>query len=94
MASKKLKVKQDISKIDFTNALPNLFNESPVVEHDRTFQNVTSDFLIKNIQENDISKYFKTIKEAVHKTISDFKGRDNIKLKTYFNKPIYNSFSF
>ena len=81
MASKKPKVKQDISKIDFTNALPNLFNESPVVEDDRTFQNVTSDFLIKNIQENDISKYFKTIKEAVHKTISDFKGIDNIKFK-------------
>ena len=75
MASKKPKVKQDISKIDFTNAyLPNIFNESPVVEHDRTFQNVTSDFLIKNIRENDISKYFKTIKEAVHKTINDFKG--------------------
>ena len=47
----------------------------------RTFQNVTSDFLIKNIQENDISKYFKTINEAVHDTISDFKGRDNIKFK-------------
>ena len=47
----------------------------------RTFQNVTSDFLIKNIQENDISKYFKTIKEAVHKTISNFKGRNNIKFK-------------
>ena len=58
MASKKPKVKQDISKIDFTNALPNLFSESSVVEHNRTFQNVTSDFLIKNIQENDISKYF------------------------------------
>ena len=37
MASKKPKVKQDISKIDFTNALPNLFNESPVMEHNRTF---------------------------------------------------------
>ena len=61
--------------------LPNLFNESPVVKHNRTFQNVTSDFLIKNIQENDISKYFKTIKVAVHKTISDFKSRDNIKFK-------------
>ena len=36
MASKKPKVKQDISKIDFTIALTNLFNESPVVEHDRT----------------------------------------------------------
>ena len=81
MASKKPKVKQDISKIDFTNALSNLFNESPVVEDDRTFQNVTSDFLIKNIQENDISKYFKTIEEAVYKTISDFKGRNNIKFK-------------
>ena len=81
MASKKPKVKQDISKIDFTNALPNLFNESPVVEDDRTFQNVTSDLSIKNIQENDISKYFKTIKEAVHKTISNFKGIDNIKFK-------------
>ena len=81
MASKKPKVKQDISKIDFTNALPNLFNESPVVEHNRTFQNVTSDFLIKNIQENDISKYFITIKEAVNKTIIDFKGKDSIKFK-------------
>ena len=92
MASKKPKVKQDISKIDFTNALPNLFNESPVVEHNRTFQNVTSDFLIKNIQENDISKYFKTIKEAVHKTISNFKGIDNIKFKliitSQFNTPL------
>ena len=47
----------------------------------KTFQNVTSDFIIKNIQENDISKYFKTIKEAVHETISNFKGRDNIKFK-------------
>ena len=45
MASKKPKVKQDISKIDFTDALPNLFNESPVVEDDQTFQNVASDFL-------------------------------------------------
>ena len=81
MASKKPKVKQDISKIDFTNALPNLFNESLVVEHNRTFQNVTSDFIIKNIQENDISKYFKTIKEAVNKTISDFKSKDSIKFK-------------
>ena len=36
----KPKVKQDISQINFTNALPNLFNESPVVEHNRTFQNV------------------------------------------------------
>ena len=78
MASKKPKVKQDISKIDFTNALPNLFNESPVVEHNRTFQNVTSDFIIKNIQENDISKYFKTIKEAVNTTITDFKGKDSM----------------
>ena len=77
----KPKVKQDISKINFTNAPPNLFNESPVVEHNTSFQNVTSDFIIKNIQENDISKYFKTIKEAVHKTISNFKGRDNIKFK-------------
>ena len=77
--TKKPKVKQDISKIDFTNALPNLFNEPPVIEHDRTFQNVTSDFIIKNIQENDIAKYFKTIKEAVFETISNFKGRDNIK---------------
>ena len=47
MPSKKPKVKQDISKIDFTNAPLNLFNESPVVEHNRTFQNVTSVFLIK-----------------------------------------------
>ena len=77
----KPKVKQNISKIDFTNALPNLFNESPVVEHNISFQNVTSDFIIKNIQENDISKYFKTIKESVHETISNFKGRDNIKFK-------------
>ena len=81
MASKKPNVKQGISKIDFTNVLPNLFNESPVVEHNGTFQNVISDFLINNIQENDISKYFKTIKEAVHKTISNFKGIDNIKFK-------------
>ena len=51
------------------------------MEHNRTFQNVTSDFIIKNIQENDISKYFKTIKEAVYETISNFKGRDNIKFK-------------
>ena len=79
--SKKPKVKQDISKIDFTNALPNLFNEPHVVEHDKTFQNVTSDFIIKNIQENDIAKYFKTIKEAVYETISNFKDRDNIKFK-------------
>ena len=64
--SKKPKVTQDIGKIDFTNALPNLFNEPPVVEHNRTFKNVTSDFIIKNIQENDVSKYFKTIKEAVY----------------------------
>ena len=34
--------------------LPNLFNEPPVVKHKKTFQNVTSDFIIKNIQENDI----------------------------------------
>ena len=65
--SKKPKVKQYINKIDFTNDLPNLFNESPIVEHDRTFQNVTSDFLIKNIQENDISKYFKTLKKQLIK---------------------------
>ena len=72
MTSKKPKVKQDISKIDFTNALPNLFNESPAVEHNRTFQNVTSDCIIKKIQENDISKYFKTIKEAVNKTVNKY----------------------
>ena len=38
MPSKKPKVKQGISKIDFANALPNFFNEPPVVEHDRTFK--------------------------------------------------------
>ena len=61
--------------------LTKLFNEPPVVKHDRTFQNITGEFKIKNIQENDISKCFKTIKEAVHKAISNFKGRDNIKFK-------------
>ena len=76
----KPKVKTNIESIDFTNDLPQLFEES-LVEHVKTFQNVTSDFLIKNIQEKDVSKYFEIIKESVRKTVSDFKGKDNIKFK-------------
>ena len=63
MASKKPKVKQDISKIDFTNALPNLYNESPFVEHNRTFQNITSDFLIKTFKKTISLNILKPLKK-------------------------------
>ena len=36
--SKKPKVKQNTSKIDFTNDLANLFNEPPVVKHKKHFK--------------------------------------------------------
>ena len=43
--SVKPKVKTDVESIDFTNDLPQLFNK-PLVEHKRTFKNLTSDFIV------------------------------------------------
>ena len=64
----------DIDKEDFFEDLENLFINIPIVRQERTFQNVTSDYIIDSIKENNISYYFKTVKEAVRKTISNFKG--------------------
>ena len=78
---KKPKVRLDLDKEDFSEDLENLFSNIPIVRQERIFQNLTSDFIIDNIKENNISYYFKTIKEAVRKTISIFNGNGNTKFK-------------
>ena len=71
----------DLDNDDFSEDLENLFSNIPIVRQERTLQNVTSDYITDNIKENNISYYFKTIKEAVRKTISNFKGNSNTKFK-------------
>ena len=77
------KVWLDLEKEDFSDALQNLFNDDdiPIIREERTFKKVTSDYIIDNIKKNNVPLYFKTIKESVRKTINNFKGNDNTKLK-------------
>ena len=71
----------DLDKEDFYKDLQNLFSNQPEVRQERTFQNVTSHYIIDNIKENNIPYYFKTIKEAVRNRITNFKGNGNVKFK-------------
>ena len=84
---KKPKVRLDLDNEDFSEDLQNLFKDPypedsiPIVRQQRTFKNVTFDYNIDNIKENNICYYFNTIKEAVRNTINNFKGNDNTKFK-------------
>ena len=75
------KVRYNLMKEDLSEDLQNLFNNIPIVRRERTFRNITSDYIIHNIKENNISYYFKIIKESVKKTINNFKGNEIIKFK-------------
>ena len=63
------KVQFDLEKQDFSEDLENLFKDPysedsiPIVGQERTFQKVTSDYIIDNIKENNIPYYVKTVKE-------------------------------
>ena len=76
------KVKLDLMKEDFSIPFHNLYQEeSPEVIHEGTFKKIASDYIINNIKNNNISLYFKTIKDAVQQTVKDFKEDDSIKFK-------------
>ena len=75
---KTLKVRYDLEKEDSSE---NSFSNIPIVRQEKSFKNITSDYIIDNIKENNIFYYFKTIRESVKKTISNFKGNETIKFK-------------
>ena len=83
---KKPKVQLDLTKEDFSEDFQNLFNDIPIVKHEKTFKNVTSNYIIDNIKENTvIHLIFLSIKETVRKIVIYFKENDTTKTKINYH---------
>lgn len=59
---------------DFSQAFGILYNNKPVINQRKSFKIVSIDYIVENIQDENISRYFNTIKNIIKQTIGDFKG--------------------
>ena len=66
---------------DLTQSFGILFNEKPAINFAKSFRDVTTDYVIDNIQEENVLNYFQIIKELVKQTTEEFKGTSSCKLK-------------
>lgn len=56
----------------------------PLIKEEQNFQNVTSDYVIDNIQDFRIDRYFRIVSPHIHSTVANFRARErtgNLKFK-------------
>ena len=61
---------------------PVVAEEKPIVIEEQNFQNVTSDFVIDNIQDYRVDRYFRILNPYIKEAVSSYKRHDmNLKFK-------------
>ena len=90
--SQKPRVKLDLDREDFTDSFRTLYEKQSIITQEETFKTAASNYYIRNISDSNISNYFKTVKESIRKTVTEFKGNNvinlNIIITSEFETPL------